>query len=485
MPNKKKISKSNKALLKIGIVVLIGLVLLYGGYIYKQYRQPIDQKLEKLTKNIQCSDCNVVLISLDTLRSQELPCYGYYRNTASQLCGYADKNVFFKNNYSNAPFTLPSHFSIFTSLIPDHHHMNFPGDNYLNPEIITLTQTLKKNGYETMFVGPVNNDFLPLTKGLERGFDIIQDNPTDNNGIDGWKNGLNKLYDNSVKNKPTFLFLHTYAIHDYLYYRVNNPMYVKDNYMLQQKFKKIILDTGDEHSVIGPAKANNDLSVFRYLQDLYDDRIYDFDVKLKSVFDILNNKIIKDKTIVIVTADHGNEFLEHGDYGRGKNLYNTSITTPLIISVPNIAKSQINELTESIDIYPTILGLTGIKKPNFLEGNDLTNLIRGKSKTATDDFLIANFLGDNTIISGNYKLYYHGDSKKYELFNLAKDPGETTNISLTQPELVNTMSRIMNDKISKHDKFAEIDTQFPRWIGETQLNVVQNTDFFKFYKQSN
>lgn len=459
-----------KSNLTIGICVLLGLFILFYGYLYNKHQISFSRKLFNLTTGIQCPGCNIVLISIGTLRAQELPCYGYSRDTAPNLCGYAKNNILFKNNYTNAAFTLPANFSLLTSLIPDHHHMINTNQGYLNPEIKTLAQTLKKNGYETMYIGETNSIMLPLNRGTERGFDTILDNPPDDYGIDtdAWSKGLNKLYDNSVNNKPFFLFLRTYSTHEFQWFPVKNPIYVKDNYAYFNNLKKIITDTQDAYeNIILPAKLRKDYALFSYLQDTYDDRIRATDEKLNDVFKFLNKKTIRDKTIVIIIGDHGNQFFEHGDYGHLDNLYNTTIKTPLIVSIPNAPSRQIDGLSQIIDIYPTVLGLTGIRKPYPLEGNDLTDLIRGKTKSA-DDYSISTLNGSSTITDGLYKLYYHANNEKYELFDLSDDPGENYDISRENPDLISRLSKIMNDRITKNNRFADINPIFPLWIDVSQ-----------------
>src|SRR4029078_11710125 len=82
----------------------------------------------RTSQKLKCPNCNVILVSVDTLGSNHLPCYGYYRNTAPNLCKFANDNVLFFHSYSNASWTLPSHFSMFTALYPKHHGVNEDND---------------------------------------------------------------------------------------------------------------------------------------------------------------------------------------------------------------------------------------------------------------------------------------------------------------------------------------------------------------------
>jgi len=144
------------------IIVIIVAFFLIKKYIIRQ-------------NSVFCKDCNVLLISLDTLSANHLPCYGYERDTAPNLCKFANKNIFFTNSFAPSHFTLTSHFSIFTSLYPSTHRVLENLVDELNPKYMTLVQILKKYGYTTHFFGGTKNINLPLDKGLERGFSEFHD----------------------------------------------------------------------------------------------------------------------------------------------------------------------------------------------------------------------------------------------------------------------------------------------------------------------
>ena len=87
-----------------------------------------------------CKDCNVILISLEILRKDHLPCYGYSKNTAPNICGFAENSVLFENHYTQEPYSLPAHASLFTSLYPSQHNLRFLLKDNLPGEIVTLAQ---------------------------------------------------------------------------------------------------------------------------------------------------------------------------------------------------------------------------------------------------------------------------------------------------------------------------------------------------------
>ena len=167
-------SKTSLALIVIGLSILA--VFSFVLFLTKPFKG--------------CRNCNVILVSLDTLRADSLACYGYFRDTAPNLCNFAKENVLFLNSYSNADSTLPSHFSIFTSLYPSSHGVTEILRYELSPGITPLAQFLKNNGYETVFVGQENDPSFPLDKGLGRGFDKIIYNVEDPKQ---WTDGLESL----------------------------------------------------------------------------------------------------------------------------------------------------------------------------------------------------------------------------------------------------------------------------------------------------
>lgn len=212
MPSKKTMRTSIRRPVFLLALLIAFLTALYA--LRPQAALPVLIKKKILQKPV-CERCNVVLISLDTLSGLHLPCYGYPNNTAPNLCSFASRNIFFTNANSQSYYTLPSHASLFTSQYPSTHGLLESGTTTLPPSSITLAESLKKAGYATLWYGPVDNDYLPLHRGLARGFTHI-DTEYDYeraNGLDNWKRGIDKLNENRNNGKPTFLFLHTYYVH--------------------------------------------------------------------------------------------------------------------------------------------------------------------------------------------------------------------------------------------------------------------------------
>ncbi len=450
-----------------------------------------------------CKDCNVILISLDTLSANHLPCYGYARNTAPNLCKFGKENTLFTNMFSNANYTLPSHVSIFTGLYPNKHKVDREYEDRLSLKIPFLPEMLQKNGYKTLFYMILTATHLPIDKVYNRGINqlVEGDNPPD------WKGGLEALSQNNSKGKKTFLFLHTYWVHEpYVLEKKERQLYVKKldsdiypktweevnnctpaflrflkealkNDLLGGKFNgdeniySIHLDIYEQLSALFDGKnelrfcnlykenwylysyysgyihsksSTADSKTINYIVDLYDSKIVELDEYLKDVFAYVQNSDLKKNTIIIVTTDHGEEFMEHGALGHGINLYDTSLKVPLMMYIPGQKKREISQFAQSVDIVPTLLGLLKLKNPYKLSGVDLfINNIFNASRYAVAQHNIYNDSTNIAVIrDSEWKLFYKFKDNKpvaIRLFNYKKDPQEKNNVMFKQNAVVSRL----------------------------------------------
>ena len=517
------------------LIIFLIVLFLLGGIIYVfLYRQQIRETLSK-TKDITCTSCNIVLISLDTLRADDLPCYGYTRNTAPNLCAFAKNNILFSQPYSHSSYTLSSHFSIFTSLYPHDHGMLLPfKKDVLNPSITTLTQTLKAQNYETIYIGPQDDPALPLTRGLERGFDYLIDNLF----TSGWKEGYDRLLKNSVAGKPTFLFLHTYAVHEpylaghnpkvqftdkiYPNIAVTDEEYIAYTEDLHQLVLKDLLtryqsETNTQNrnnlkSIYDRLKNANNLATagaifnsmsdmeknsyhdirwirsidekdpgqVEYLRALYDERINQLDAELPKLFSILSNPQVSKRTIVIITADHGEDFMEHGQLFHWGNVYNSATHVPLIMSIPGVQPKRITDLVQSIDIYPTVMDLLHLKKLTWFDGISLADTISGKPDASKNNYLFSEYNEGSTISIRNerWKLYVttDGTKKNFELYDLLNDPLEQHDMSSLHQDTVAQLNTALKNIPTM--KFSIPSGDFPEWLDQEKRQKINHSGYF-------
>jgi arylsulfatase A-like enzyme len=175
-----------------------------------------------------------------------------------------------------------------------------------------------------------------------------------------------------------------------------------------------------------------DTKKIEYLRALYDERIHQMDEELKHLLDLVNNPRMFNNTILIITADHGEEFGEHGFWGHASNLYDIQTQVPLIMHIPGVRPTKIKDLVQAIDIYPTVLKLIGVTPKSNLEGIDLTGLIKGDKNAITNKYILSEFDKQTTIRDKYYKLYLRSGIPSVELYE-AKDKQEVDNIASWNP----------------------------------------------------
>lgn len=484
----------------------------------------------------KCTNCNVVLVSLDTLRADDLPCYGYKNDTAPNLCKFAKDNVLFENMFTQSSYTLTSHYSLFTSLYPSSHGILYGySQDVLRPAHKTLTEVLKGRGYETIYVGPTTDTNLPLNKGIGRGFDYVF-----TGDIEGWGAGLSKLEQNSKTGKPTFLFLHSYRVHDpYIVdtnlqrlfssgAHPNIPLSEKEYRQFTPDFLASILkNLSDRIAKGGDQIATKDLEIYKdkltqaknideaakifstlpvyeqnsfygaryprpgiqktdtqqiqYLRGLYDERIWYQDQELQTTFyGFLSARGLLKNTIVAITADHGDEFMEHGNFFHASNVYNSTTHVPLIMAIPGVKRKRIQTLTQSIDIYPTLLSLLDIPTLSPVEGTSFANYLLGRALLQKEQYLFSEHANWSSVRSGKWKLYTQkeGNETKIELYNTQKDPDEQKDIHNTEIVITNNLLIVLKKFRNTHQITSPTNSTFPEWIDPLKKDKLIKEGYF-------
>lgn len=467
-----------------------------------------------VSKKPTCKNCNIILISIDTLGANHLPCYGYARNTSPNLCKFGEENIFVKDMSANSSYTLASHTSLFTGLYPHEHGVNIPNVDRLNKNISFLPEELKKNGYETYFCMTTSDPHLPIDKVYNRGIDQIYETYK----LEHWDTCLKKLELNNKENKKTFIFLHTYRVHapyltspestynsrfysqkipsipeteeeyfsmkydeDYFrffiqkleedltnkYWGENNA--TVDNYTNVLTHIKGIKTKSERYRFINDIQ--NEYIIHEYLgayyfykinlpskkeinrlSDIYDIAIMEVDSFLGKMLNSLRKSNLWNNTIIAITSDHGEEFMEHDKVvGHGANLYNTTTRVPLIMRVPNIQKRNVVMPAESVDIFPTLLDIVGIKDTLKLSGSNIFGI---KNKIQKGDLFYNNYY-IRTIRDGNWKLIIKKENSTYsarELYNVSIDPDEKNNRIFENRTEANRLLQIFRDNQLKIQK---------------------------------
>jgi len=388
-------------------------------------------------------DINVVLISIDTLRPDHLGCYGYKRNTSPFIDEIAKDGVLFKNVISSSSWTAPAMASLFTSVNPSvhgvNHGVNKQGTIYnrevLSDSLATISSVLKEHGFFTM--GFSSNLHMSKEMGFAKGFDVYKCTRFSN------ANRLNKVIlkdkdKNFRKDKKFFLWIHYFDPH--WPYSAQDPWIRRYN-SNEKNFEDVDFKLKSD---IFKDKYNlkNNKELLENLIDRYDSEINFLDRKISLLFKKLP---IDENTLIIITADHGEEFLEHNDFTHGNNLYNQTVKIPLIIRLPasmNIKGISIEENVGIIDIFPTILDILNIPIELKLDGKSFLPLIENR-KSSDKRIIVSELYREEanilSLIQGKWKYIHDYKENKAELYDLKMDRDEKINLIDKNPAIRSNM----------------------------------------------
>lgn len=535
---------SDKRVVMAGKVIIVAIIafLLGNLNVTRGVRNEILNRLPFTIFGLPpCPGCNIIVINLDTLRADELPCYGYARETTPNLCAFARSNILFSRFYTQSSFTLDSHMSIFTSLYPHSHHMLEALKDELNPEIPFLFQTLQNAGYRTVWVGGTSDINLPLNKGFGRGVSEIHDLVSED---DAWESKYQSILFPKLRDgKPTFIFFHSYAVHapyfvgDGPYKFITNtrlqlPLTYKDFYTpsagfyayMLSRFQERLSSSVTKESIARNSTIVNSLSSalrrndstkasivleelpwyekydlfigwywkkvnknnpddVAYIQSLYDERIYQLDKQIKPLLDFLSDPEIKRKTIVVILSDNGEDIMEHGDFDHGWNIYNTSTHAPFILSVPRVKNGIYHELAQAVDIYPTLLDLVGVKTKAPMEGVSLVPILQGLGEQHVGErYLVGEHRGDDIVSIRNerWKMYKNNTPERQyvEFYDLMTDPTEQRNILGRHPDIAHRLDVALDRILEGGPKYASVSGEFPKWIDEAKRKDLIEKGYF-------
>lgn len=350
---------------------------------------------------------NILLITVDSLRPDHLGCYGYPKNTSPNIDQLAKEGVIFTQAIAQASWTWPSIHSLITSTYPFTHKVYFY-DKSLPNAALTLPYILGNKSYRTGFISGHGG-----LSSFNRGFGEFEDISA--KGEEITQEAMRWI--KSGRNKKFFLWIHYMDTHE-------NSIGVSKE---KDSIKKITVE------------------MLRSYISRYDSAISYIDSQVGILFEELNKLGLYENTVIIFTADHGEEMGENGlHFNHGGFLWDSVIRVPLIISFPkNLPKSRvISQQVQHVDLFPTVCDILKIKKLGSFEGNSLLPLIKRVKLNSpyafsehiqTDgDFLSTDkwLLTQISLRTVNWKLMLNlkNDSLKYELYNLKNDPQESNNV---------------------------------------------------------
>jgi arylsulfatase A-like enzyme len=347
---------------------------------------------------------NVLLVSLDTLRADHLSTFGYDHDTSPRLTDFAADGVSFLHAMSQFPSTTASHMSMLTSLEPCAHGilvtpLGRPMGAGLSRAATTLAEALAAAGYTTIAItedGLIQGDI-----GFDRGFDSYLDQVgRGEEPLGMFAEGIERA-DRWIErhgDQPFFMFLHTYQPH--------GPFKVPP-------FYRNLVPLPADATEVQRLSADYDAGI-RYTDDL-----------LASFLGQLARRGILDRTLVVVTSDHGFEFGEHGGVGHARGVYDEQLHVPLIMRHPRFARGgrRIENVVALMDIAPTILSIVGAARPASFTGVDLRPLLDGGSLPAREIFSEQLWGARQTLLRTDTRAWIQ-KTTGLELYDIVADPNE-------------------------------------------------------------
>ena len=398
---------------------------------------------------------NIVLIVVDTLRADHLPCYGYGKPTAPFISGLARQGTMYRHAYSASSWTAPATASIVTGRYPFVHgvvtgikatrHMRSEHAsvqvNRIPESMETLAEAAKRSGYATY--GLAANINICAKMGFNQGFDIFANlcyQRTDESAYTKGDKARHAYAPAEVMNqqllewraalasqKPYFLYIHYNDPHTPYFHR--QPWYTKQSG-----------ETADSMAA-------------------YDSEIRYVDEHIKTLFEAMN---WGDNTLVVITADHGEAFLEHGRLTHGKDLYNEVLQVPLIVYGPGAnSGAVVDAAVSTVGIYAYLTGIMpggnqgqGGKGP-VLSVNEpaYAHLDRKHDKHVTGLSMLA-------MVQGPWKYIWTAPASS-ELYHLGRDPCEQENLAQDEKKRCRAMQDQLFTRVNAAEKEPSQDVTIP------------------------
>lgn len=366
-------------------------------------------------------DANVLIVSFDALRADALGLYGYERGTSPNLDRFAQEAVVFERAYSAAPVTPTSFAAAFSSKLPFRvfHRWNMVSDS-------SLAQAFQASEYST--TAAINNSQVTEERNFNLGFENYQvfQAISDDKVLE---HGIQRLIEH--KDNKFFFWLHFISPHSPYDYRTMATDFYDETY--EGEFKT---------TTTARFESDNDRDAQR-IRDLYDGEIFYADRIFGRLMDVLEQQGLLETTLIVVTADHGEEFLERGGY-QHRYLNEETVRIPFIMRHPKVAQGfRTDTLYSNVDLWPTLAALTGIDPPQQTDGWNLLEA-EGKERSLSSVAMTDGRYRGINLVQKNAKLILSCiPDLEVDLYNLAADPGEVQDLADTDGARVRNLLQML------------------------------------------
>ena len=408
-----------------------------------------------LAASVRAQSPNVLLLTVESFRADHVGCYGYARPTTPNLDRLAARGARFESFHAQAPWTIPSLISMFTGLYPAAHGVDRRG-RQLPRAADAVPRILARAGWRV----PGASYLLTLPEFAGLGFEPVP--------APDWNGRPLEAMAASLRDRapePFFVWMH---------YKWTHLPYDPPAEDLAL-FRAAPLPDGEGIRAVRSGEMIVHGSVAftpeekRAVADLYDANLHRFDRDLARLLAVLDERGVLARTIVVVTADHGEELFDHGFVGHGSTakqakLYEELLHVPLVVAGPGVPAGRVvRGLAEQVDLAPTLLDLLGIAPPPGMEGVSRLSTLRGdatiRDGAAFADTVLAGFQSGaeesrtrlRSFSDGRWKLILtltpDGDSA--ELYDLTRDPGEREDLAAREEGRVRAMKRRIAEWIDR------------------------------------
>jgi len=424
---------------------------------------------------------NIIVILVDTLRADYLGAYGFEGDISPSLDALAEESVVFTHCVSQAPWTKPSVASLFTSMSPLTHRVTDHNGSFwrnvagsmktssLPDQAQTLAESLQAAGYQT--AAWIGNGWITRPLGFAQGFEKFQAPTGEERVMEAgklWRPALDWLTSRQDE-RPYFLYLHLMDTHGPWRWNQEEWSLIRKSPSLgadRTLTRREIQNLRYLKSLINKPALEARLGTWRGAYGagvrVLDERIGPFLSKLRAGGFLSN-------TILVFTADHGEELLEHEWWGHGYSLHSDQLRVPLIIRLPGGRDGgrRVEGVVSLIDVMPTLLSAARARlRPEGMQGHDLWNLLRGKDTRSLSEYAFATGVKASAktvaIEDAEYKLIWDYPDGRVQLFDTRADYLEQHDESAENKDVVTRLKLRLRAQIEAlEEKGTLLETDSP------------------------
>lgn len=400
---------------------------------------------------------NIVIIAIDTVRQDHTSILGQPElvKRSPNLWRLAENGIVFEAAISQAPWTIPAFGSIMTGKYPHEHGAVTPFLK-LRGDQITLAEILKEAGYTTG--GAVSNGFVGSSHGFGQGYDYYNE---DNLAV--LRSSSKGITDASIKfiedakDDKFFFFAH--------YFDPHGPYLDYEAYDYSEGYAGWLSRTSNSMSFIRRMRHFMKEEDVGFITSLYDEEIFFMDSQIGRLLDYIDQAGLTEDTAIVVVADHGEEFMDHGTFGHALSLHDELIKVPLVFVLPGtgIRNRVVKEVVETRAVFSTILDYIGLGWSSSGQVMSLLPIIKISPDKRVSDHSFEAYSVEGfkdtvgaagkaelfSLRTSKWKLIVNKEQSWTALYDVEVDPGETTDLSADLPEILTELGDKLNKWISE------------------------------------